>query len=172
MAGRRALHEARRGRARDVLIRVRAGLPALEAPAAKPTTFEHVAEQWLARHVRAKGMRSQDEVGRLLRLALSQLAGQGFRQHPRSDVVALLDQVEDERGAKQADYVLSAVRGIMNWFATRHDDYMPRLVRGMRQTDPRAESAGPHPRRRRAAGCVEGSNGQRHIRSHGPGWRS
>ena len=40
--------------------------------------------------------------------------------------------------AKQADYVLSTVRSIMNWFATRHDDYMPPLVRGMRRTDPKA----------------------------------
>jgi integrase len=31
--------------------------------------------------------------------------------------------VQDDHGARQADYVLAIVRGIMNWYATRHDDY-------------------------------------------------
>ncbi len=44
-----------RTRAREVLSRVRAGLPAFEAPPDRPATFHEVAERWLARHVRAKG---------------------------------------------------------------------------------------------------------------------
>jgi integrase len=55
----------------------------------------------------------------------------------KSDVAALLDEVEDDHGARQADYVLAIVRGIMNWFATRHDDYVPPIVRGMRRTNPK-----------------------------------
>ena len=69
---------------------------------------------------------------------LSGVEGPAVPGHRRSDVVALLDRIEDAHGAKQADYVLSAVRSIMNWFATRHDDYMPPLVRGIRRTDPKA----------------------------------
>src|SRR5262249_19521398 len=55
----------------------------------------------------------------------------------RSDVAALLDEVEDDHGARQADYVLAIVRGVMNWYATRHDDYVPPIVRGMRRTNPK-----------------------------------
>jgi integrase len=122
-----------------VLTRVRTGLPAFEAPQVKPASFEHVAEPWLARHVRAKGLRSEGEVTRLLKARVfPPWKDRPFLSIRRSDVAALLDSVEDEHGAKQADYVLSAVRGIMNWFATRHDDYMPPLVRGMRRTDPKA----------------------------------
>ena len=128
-----------RSRAREALTRVRAGLPAFEASPARPATFEEVAERWLARYVRTKGLRSEEEVTRLLKSRVYPVwRERAFLSIRRGDVVALLDAVEDEHGAKQADYVLSAVRSILNWFATRHDDYMPPLVRGMRRTDPKA----------------------------------
>ena len=53
----------------------------------------------------------------------------------RSDVATLLDRVEDNHGARQADMVLTVVRSIANWFATRNDDYTPPVVRGMRRQD-------------------------------------
>nr|WP_168319241.1 tyrosine-type recombinase/integrase [Rhizobium leguminosarum] len=53
-------------------------------------------------------------------------------------MAALLDEVEDDHGARQADYVLAIVRGIMNWYAARHDDYHPPIARGMRRTDPKS----------------------------------
>jgi integrase len=56
----------------------------------------------------------------------------------RGDVAALLDEVEDDHGARQADYVLAIVRGIMNWYAARHDEYEAPIVRGMRRTDPKS----------------------------------
>jgi len=128
-----------RARAREVLSRVRAGLPAFEAPPDRPATFFEVGERWLARHVRAKGLRSEEEVTRLLKSRIYPAwRDRAFLTIRRSDVVALLDEVVDEHGAKQADYVLSVVRGIMNWFATRHDEYRPPLVRGMRRTDAKA----------------------------------
>ena len=43
------------------------------------------------------------------------------------------DEVEDDHGARQADYVLAIVRGIMNWYAARHDDYRPAIVPGMKR---------------------------------------
>src|SRR5215207_7950678 len=59
------IDEARES-AREAIQRVRAGLTALEAPPAKPATFEATAEQWLARHVRPSGLRSEREIARLL----------------------------------------------------------------------------------------------------------
>src|SRR5262245_22600149 len=127
-----------RERAREAIRRIRDGLSAFEAPAAKPETFETVAEQWLKRHVHAKKLRSEHEVRRLLRAHVYPRWGErAVLDIRRSDVAALLDEVEDDHGARQADCVLAIVRGIMNWFATRHDDYVPPIVRGMRRTVPK-----------------------------------
>jgi integrase len=127
-----------REKAREAIKRVRAGLPALEAPPTKPDSFQDVAEQWLKRHVDAKKLRSKGEVTRLLKTHVYPAwAGRAFLNIRRSDVAALLDHVEDNHGARQADYVLAIVRGVMNWFATRHDEYAPPIVKGMRRTNPK-----------------------------------
>lgn len=131
------IDEARQ-RARKAIQRVKDGKPAFEAPPAKAASFEEIAEQWLKRHVRAKGLRSQHEVTRLLKAHIyCAWKGRAFLAIRRSDVAALLDEVEDDHGARQADYVLAIVRGVMNWYATRHDDYVPPIVRGMRRTNPK-----------------------------------
>src|SRR5262249_23510123 len=97
-----------RERARKAIKRVKAGKPAFEAPLAKAATFEDIAEQWLKRHVRAKGLRSEHEVARLLRAHVYPAwDGRAFLAVRRSDVAALLDEVEDDHGARQADYVLA-----------------------------------------------------------------
>ena len=132
-----SIDEARE-RARKTIQRVKDGKPAFEAPPAKAASFEEIAEQWLKRHVRAKGLRSEGEVTRLLKAHVySAWKGRAFLAIRRSDVAALLDEVEDDHGARQADYVLAIVRGVMNWYATRHDDYVPPIVRGMRRTNPK-----------------------------------
>jgi integrase len=132
-----SLAEARE-KARTAIKRIKEGNPAFERPRAKPATFEDIAEQWLKRHVRAKGLRSEGEVTRLLRAHVYPAwRGRAFLDIRRSDVAALLDEVEDDHGARQADYVLAIVRGVMNWFATRHDDYVPPIVKGMRRTNPK-----------------------------------
>src|SRR5262249_22352127 len=106
--------EQSRERARDILRRVRAGEPAL---APKAETFGEVINNWLKRHVEASGLRSRDKIIDLLDRHVSP----DFRARPftairRSDVAALLDEIEDDHGARQADYVLAIVRSIMNWY--------------------------------------------------------
>ena len=126
-----------RKKARKAIERVRAGLPAFEVPPTRHT-FENVADQWLKRHVQAKGLRSETEVTRLLRAhVVPRWKGRDILDIRRSDVAGLLDRVEDNHGARQADYVLAIVRGIMNWFATRHDNFVPPIVKGMRRTNPK-----------------------------------
>jgi integrase len=128
------IEEARR-RAREVIQRVRDGLPAVEPPA---NTFEEIAEQWLVRHVRARRLRSEAEITRLLRAHVYPAwKGRALVDIRRSDVAALLDEVEDDHGARQADYVLALVRQITNWYATRSDSYAPPVVKGMRRTSPK-----------------------------------
>lgn len=126
---------AARQQARTIIERVRAGLPAFETAPTK-NTFEDIAEQWLKRHVQAKGLRSEREVTRLLKAhVFPRWRDRDILDIKRSHLAQLLDRVEDAHGARQADYVLAIVRGIMNWFATRHDDFVPPIVKGMRRTN-------------------------------------
>ena len=123
--------EGARDEARSILNRVRSGLPAIEP---KVETFGDVTANWLARHVQANALRSAKEIRRLLDAhALPVWKKREFTSIRRSDVAALLDHIEDNHGARQADAVLTIARSIMNWYATRHDDYNPPIVRGMRR---------------------------------------
>jgi integrase len=126
--------DAARELAREAIKRVHAGLPAFEVPPPKPATFKDVAEQWLTRHVHASGLRSVAQITRHLNAHIYPAwADRVFLDIRRSDVAALLDHVQDHHEARAADYVLSIVRAIMNWYATRNDDFMPPIVRGMQR---------------------------------------
>jgi hypothetical protein len=61
-----SIDEARE-KARKTIKRVLEGLPAMEAAKRKPDTFGDVADNWLKRHVEAKGLRSEAEIKRLLK---------------------------------------------------------------------------------------------------------
>jgi integrase len=124
-----------RARAREAIQRIRAGLPAFET---RPDTFQAVAEQWLKRHAQAKRLRSEKQITRLLRVhVFPQWAARPFMDIRRSHVAALLDHVEDTTSARQADCVLTVIRSIMHWFASRNDDYAVPIVRGMRRQNPK-----------------------------------
>jgi integrase len=126
-----------RDKAREAIKRVRAGLPAFEE-APQRDSFAEVAEGWLKRHAAKKGLRSLNNIKRLLRVhVFPAWKKRAFISVRRGDVTALLDRVEDGHGARQADLVLTVVRSIMNWYATRHDDYTPPIVRGMRRQNPK-----------------------------------
>jgi integrase len=128
-----------REQARTAITRIKAGKPAVEPPVVKPDTFQAVAENWLKRHVEAKKLRSRDEFVRILRKYVYPFWGEReFVSIKRSDVAALLDHVEDNHGPRQADVVLSIIRAIANWQATRDDDYRSPFVRGMTRSDAHA----------------------------------
>jgi integrase len=133
--------EAARELARDTIKRVHAGLPAFETPPPKPATFKDVAEQWMTRHVRGNGLLSIRQITRHLNTHIYPAwADRVFLDIRRSDVAALLDRVQDNHGARAADYVLSIVRAIMNWYATRNDDFTPPIVRGMQRRSTHAQA--------------------------------
>jgi integrase len=58
----------------------------------------------------------------------------------RSEIVRLLDRIEEGSGPSMADQTLSLIRKIMNWHATRSDDFLSPIVRGMARTN-RSEQA-------------------------------
>jgi integrase len=126
-----------RDKARAVITRVRAGLPAFEAPPTKPDSFEDVAEKWLKLHGEKNKLRSLKNIKRLLHVHVyphPRFKDRPFRDIKRSDVTALLDTVEDN-GARQADLVRTIISSIMNWFAEREDDYASVIPKKMRKRD-------------------------------------
>jgi|AmaraimetFIIA100_FD_contig_111_614459_length_3680_multi_6_in_0_out_0_4 integrase len=126
--------EAAREQARSILQRVRSGLPATEA---KGETFGAVLDNWLKRHVDGNGLRSRDKIIDLLnRHVDADFRAREFTSIRRSDITALLDEIEDDHGAPQADLVLSIIRRVMFWYASRVDDYVPPIVKTMRRTKP------------------------------------
>lgn len=129
--------EDAREKARETIQRIKAGLPAFEPPAPPVDSFKAVADNWMKRHVEAKGLRSAAEYRRVLdQYVFPEWQDREFESIRRGDVTKLLDTVQDENGARQADYVLATVRAIMNWHASRTDDYVPPIARGMRRTSP------------------------------------
>jgi integrase len=127
-----------REQAREIIKRIRAGLPAFEP---RGESFGYVAANWLQRHVMANGLRSAREITRLLNVHVLPLwRDREFTSIRRSDVAALLDDVEDGHSARQADAVLTIVRSMMGWFASRHDDYAVPIIRGMRRQNPKAQA--------------------------------
>ena len=129
-----------REQAREAIQRIKAGQPAFEAPPVKPDTLKDIAESWMQRHVRAKELRTEPEISRILnKYIYPTLKDRDFETIKRSDVTKLLDMVEDGSGPRQADTVLATLSSIMHWHAARADDYVPPLVRGMSRYDPHAK---------------------------------
>lgn len=54
----------------------------------------------------------------------------------RSDITAMLDKVE-KRGAVMADRVLALIRRVLNWHASRSDNFVSPIVKGMSRTKPK-----------------------------------
>lgn len=97
--------------------------------------FKTVAEQYVKRE--APKIRSMDQREAILkRLIYPVIGSKVINKLKRSDIVSLLDKIEDEQGAAMADGALMVVRRICNWHAARDDDFRSPIVRGMARTDP------------------------------------
>ena len=106
-----------------------------------PETFEVVAVEWVKRHVEKNGLISAPDIKSYLnRILIPAWSGREFESIKRSDIAKVMDKVEDESGTIAADYVLSVIRGICVWYATRHDDYASPIIRGMRRSNPTASA--------------------------------
>ena len=131
--------EDAREKAREAIRRIKAGMLPFEPPAPPADSFKAVAENWLLRHARAKALRTADEYERILKVYVYPTwEDREFESIRRGDVARLLDGVQDANGDRQADLVLATVRAIMNWYASRADDYVSPITRGMRRSDPKA----------------------------------
>jgi len=96
-------------------------------------TFAAVAASYLRRE--GGKLRSVEPRRRTLnRLVLPTLGERPIGEIRRSEIIRLLDRIEEQNGPAAADSALALIRRIMNWHATRSDDFRSPIVRGMART--------------------------------------
>ncbi|MGA7664961.1 MAG: integrase family protein [Pseudolabrys sp.] len=99
-------------------------------------SFREVAENFIKRHVEPSHLRTQPEIERCLKKYIYPIwEHRPFRELKRGDVATLLDRIVDDHGPRQADVCLAIIRKMMNWYASRNDDYVSPVVRGMHRTN-------------------------------------
>jgi integrase len=147
----RAPFDAARAEAAAVHAAVKSGRDPLkelrDKAAAGANTFKSIAEEYLRReggmkrdaHGRASftgdRLRSADQrLAVFERLVYPKLESFPIEEIKRSDVVRLLDKIEDERGPVMADRALAAIRRVFTWHAGRSDEFRSPIVRGMART--------------------------------------
>ena len=95
-----------------------------------------ICEEYLKRE--GAKLRTKDwREAALKRLVYPELGATPIGEIKRSDIVRLLDRIEDERGPVMADRTLAIIRKVMNWHALRSDDFRSPIARGMARTNGR-----------------------------------
>jgi integrase len=127
--------EAARKIAAAVIERLDAGKDPFPPDPVKADSVADVAYSWLKRHVEKNKLRTGEELRRIVEkhILVPAWRNRPFKDLRRSDVTKLLDAVEDENGAWVADSVLTTLRSIASWYASRNDDYAPPFTRNMRR---------------------------------------
>jgi integrase len=98
--------------------------------------FSAIAAEYFRRE--GRGLRSVKRRQQTIeRLVLPVIGNRPIGAIKRSEIVRLLDQVEENNGPFMADDVLAILRRIMNWHATRSDEFRSPIVRGMARTKPK-----------------------------------
>jgi integrase len=98
-------------------------------------TLRDICELYLARE--GDKLRSAEWRKRLLdRHVYPALGPRPIAEIRRSEIVRLLDGVEEGSGPSMATQTLALVRKVMNWHASRSDDFVSPVVRGMARTNP------------------------------------
>lgn len=104
-----------------------------KAQDAAANTLRAIAEEYLGRNKKLRTIGQRRAT--LERLIYPKLGDRPIASIKRSEIVRLLDHVEDTRGARMADEVLAVIRKIMDWHAKRDDDFRSPIVRGMARTN-------------------------------------
>jgi Arm DNA-binding domain len=104
-----------------------------KAARAGEDTLQSIAEEYLRRA--GKDLRSHKQRQAILeRHIFKRLGGHPIGEIKRSDIVRLLDKIDDESGPSAADHALAILSRVMSWHASRADDFRSPIVRGMRRT--------------------------------------
>ena len=107
-----------------------------KAATAAANTVRAVCESYLKRE--GGKLRSADQRQSILeRQVYPKLGDRPIAEVKRSEIVRLLDGVEDKAGPVAASMVLAVLRKIMNWHAARDDEFRSPIVRGMARHKPK-----------------------------------
>jgi integrase len=99
-------------------------------------TLKSIAEDYFKR--KGKDLRSVEIRKRVFERAIFPTLGtRSIESIRKSDVVKLLDQVEDKSGQTAADQTLAFLRRLFSWHATRSDEFRSPIVRGMARSKPK-----------------------------------
>jgi integrase len=102
-------------------------------------TLQHVCELYMARDG-AKLRSARWRKSALERHVYPVLGSRPIAEIRRSEIVRLLDRIEEESGPVMATQTLAVIRKVMNWHASRSDDFLSPIVRGMARTRPSARA--------------------------------
>jgi integrase len=102
----------------------------IRADAAKADTVTAICENYLKRE--GGKLRTLDQrVSILKRQVYPVLGSRPIGEIKRSEIVHLLDKVEDNSGPRAADVTLGVLRRIFHWHEKRTDDFRSPIIRGM-----------------------------------------
>jgi integrase len=102
----------------------------IKADAAKADTVTAICENYLKRE--GGKLRTLDQrVSILKRQVYPALGSRPIGEIKRSEIVHLLDRVEDNSGPRAADVMLATLRRIFHWHEKRTDDFRSPIIRGM-----------------------------------------
>jgi integrase len=105
------------------------------AGVAKANTLKAVTDDYLARATELRSLAERRSA--FERLVYPSLGAVPIDQIRRSDIIQMLDRIEDENGPVMADNTLAFLRRVMNWYASRSDEFRSPIVRGMARTKPK-----------------------------------
>ncbi len=136
-----SLTEAKR-EAKAILGAVAKGRDPLQEKRAKVSvqanSLKSVAEEYLKRE--GKGLRNstlRDKHADFRLYIFPRFGARPIDGIRRSEVVNLLDKVEDEAGPVAAQHAFATLRRLMNWHASRSDEFRSPIVRGMSRVQPK-----------------------------------
>ena len=99
-------------------------------------SLKAICEEYLSREG-SKLRTAQERHKTFNRLVYPILGAKKIDAIRRTDIVRLLDQIEDERGPVMADKTLALLSKVFSWHASRSDEFRSPIVRGMRRSKPK-----------------------------------
>lgn len=103
-------------------------------PAPKVKTVADVLDDFVERYERGRLRSLDDYESAYRRLVKPALGDVPIYELRRSQIVEMLDDVEDNHGPVQADRTLAYFRKALRWYATRGDEFTAPVVPGMART--------------------------------------
>jgi integrase len=129
-----------RKEARKIIGEVAKGGDPLQERRKKETATENTFRSVAAEYFKRDGarLRSKDQrIKTFERLVYPKFGSRQIDDIKRSEIIRLLDKIEDERGPVMSDRTLAAMRKLFAWHAGRSDEFNSPIVRGMTKTSSR-----------------------------------